>query len=103
MTCHVKLAPLAMSAMVEKGSEFEVGDPRRIVFQGNRVKDQNWQVALFNEVASAPATLEASRIADIYGCFPEHDCQGRDVEQADLRAELKGSPTWIVLPKEAPH
>ena len=54
--------------MVEKGSEFPEGDERRyfkyrVVFQGNHVKDQNWEVAMFSETASTPATLEASRIA----------------------------------------
>ena len=57
--------------MVEKGSEYPEGDPRRyfkyrVVFQGNNVKDQTWDVALFNEMQSTPATLEASKIADIY-------------------------------------
>ena len=75
--------------MVEKGSEFPEGDPRRyfkyrVVFQGNNVKDQNWDVALFNEMASTPATMEASRIADIYSCFQGCTMEGRDVEQAYL-------------------
>ena len=91
--------------MVEKGSEFPSGDPRRyfkyrVVFQGNQVKDQNWDVALFNELASTPATMEASRIADIYSCFKGHSMEGRDVEQAYLQAYLEGTPTYITLPKE---
>ena len=56
--------------MVEKGAEFPEGDPRRkfkyrIVFRGNDVKDQNWDVALFQEMASTPTTLEASRYSDL--------------------------------------
>jgi hypothetical protein len=91
--------------MVEKGSEFEPGDPRRyfkfrVVFQGNNVKDQDWQVALFNEMASTPATLEASRISDIYGSFDGHSIQTRDVEQAYLQAKLEGPATYIMLPEE---
>ena len=75
--------------MVERGSEYPEGDARwhfkyRVVFQGNNVRDQNWDVALFNEMQSTPATLEASKIADIYSCFPGHDVQARDVEQAYL-------------------
>ena len=59
---------------------YEPGDPRRyfkyrVVFQGNQVKDQNWDVALFNEMASTPATLEASKIADAYSCFPGNCAQ----------------------------
>ena len=91
--------------MVEKGAEFPEGDKRRyfkyrVVFQGNNVRDQNWDVALFNEMASTPATLEASRIADIYSCMPDHTMQGRDVEQAYLQADMKGPPVYIMLPKE---
>ena len=91
--------------MVEKGSEFPEGDPRRyfkyrVVFQGNNVKDQNWDVALFNEMASTPATMEASRIADIYSCFQGCTMEGRDVEQAYLQAKLEGTPTYVMLPQE---
>ena len=91
--------------MVEKGSEFPEGDPRRyfkyrVVFQGNNVRDQNWDVALFNEMASTPATMEASRIADIYSCFPGCTVEGRDVEQAYLQADMEGPPVYITLPEE---
>ena len=90
--------------MVEKGSEFPEGDPRRyfkyrVVFQGNNVRDQNWDVALFNEMASTPATMEASRIADIYSCFPGCSVEGRDVEQAYLQAEMEGPPVYITNQK----
>jgi len=73
--------------MVIKGDEFPIGDPRRrwkyrIVSQGNEVKDQDWQVALFQAMATSPATLEASRITEAYSCLPGHTIQGRDVEQA---------------------
>jgi hypothetical protein len=92
--------------MVEKGAEFEKGDPRRyykhrVVFQGNNVKDQDWLVASFNEMSSAPATLEASRVSDIYSCMGRHNTvQTRDVEQAYLQADMKGSPVYIMLPQE---
>ena len=66
---------------------------------------------MFQETASTPATLEASRIADIYSCFVgsdtdsagspiKHTMQSRDVEQAYLQAELEGSDTYIMLPYE---
>ena len=64
------------------------------------MKDQNWQVALFNEMQSTPATSEASRIADIYSCMSSpdgeiHSVETRDVEQAYLQAEMKGPPVVI--------
>ena len=79
--------------MVEKGAEYPEGDSRRkfkyrIVFRGNDVKDQNWDVALFQEMASTPTTLEASRYSDLLSMFAGNSMEGRDVGQAYLQAEL---------------
>ena len=68
--------------MVEKGSEFQKDDPRRyfkyrIVFRGNDVKDQNYEVAMFQEMATTPTTLEASRYSSLLACLP--GTQWRDV------------------------
>ncbi|CAE7637278.1 unnamed protein product, partial [Symbiodinium sp. KB8] len=51
---------------VEKGSELPEGDPLRkfkgrTVFQGNNVKDENNDTALFSELGSSPATMEAGK------------------------------------------
>ena len=91
--------------MEEKGSEFPEGDERRyfkhrIVFRGNAVKDQNWDVAMFQELATTPNTLEASRYSDLLSCLPGNWVEGRDVQQAYLQADMEGMPTYIVLPKE---
>ena len=91
--------------MAEKGSEFEVGDPRRylkyrVVFQGNMVKDQSWDIALFQEMASTPATLQASKCVDAYACIPNPSPSGLAVEQAYLVATLKGPATYVMLPQE---
>ncbi len=88
--------------MVIKGDEFPIGDPcrkwkYRIVFQGNNVKDQDWNVALFTEMQSTPATLDSSRIAHAYSCFPGHSISGRDVEQAYITADMQGPDTYIML------
>ena len=58
---------------VEKGSELPVGDPNRLykgrsVFQGNNVKDERYDAAVFQELGSSPATLSAQQICT--GCFP---------------------------------
>ena len=60
--------------VVEKNPDLPVGDPRRklkgrAVFQGDNVVNQNWEAAMFQDLGNAPATLEASRIGDCYGCF----------------------------------
>ena len=71
---------------VEKGSELPVGHKDRkwkgrVVFQGSAVLNQNFEIAVFSEMASQPATLESSACADAYGCL------------------LGGQPTWVRLPK----
>ena len=91
--------------MVEKGAEYEPGDPRkkmkyRVVLRGNDIKDQSFEVALFQEMATTPTTLEASRFCDLLGLLEGNCTEGRDVEQAYLLADMKGPATYIVLPKE---
>jgi hypothetical protein len=93
---------------VEKNSE-QTADRRkfkgRVVFQGNRVVNLFWEQAQFEDMGSAPATLEASRAADAYGCFEGNDVQAADAEQAYIQAELKGTETWVALPEDQwpPH
>ena len=89
----------------EKGSELPKGDPNRkfkgrVVFQGNNVRDQNYDWAVFQELSSCPATIEASKAADCYGCFEGNDVMQADAEQAYIQAELRGTETWVELPKE---
>ena len=91
--------------MVEKGSELAVGDPNRkfkyrVVFQGNNVVTQNWEAALFQDLGSSPASMEASKAADAYGSMLGHDLQQADAEQAYVQAYLEGEDTWICLPPE---
>ena len=47
---------------VEKGSELPVGDPGRkykgrVVYQGNEVKDERSDYAIFEELSSSPSTM----------------------------------------------
>ena len=91
---------------IEKGSELPADDPRRkfkyrVVFQGNRVVNQNWEVAIFQDLGSSPAAMEAGKAVDCYGCFEGHGCMQADAEQAYVQAELKGPATWVLLPEEA--
>jgi len=91
---------------VEKNAELEPDDPNRkfkgrVVFQGNRVIDQNYDAAIFQDLGSSPATMEASKLADFYGCAPDNVVQIADAEQAYIQADMTGTPTWICLPPEA--
>ena len=92
--------------MVEKGSELLENDPLRkykyrVVFQGNRVIDQDWQAAIFQDLGSSPAGMEASKATDAYGCFAGHDIEQADATQAYVQAYLEGKETWVELPQEA--
>ena len=53
----------------KKNSEQPLGHPPhkfkgRVVFQGNRVFNQDWQRAVFEDLGNAPATMDAPRAAD---------------------------------------
>ena len=88
-----------------KGSELKPGDPDRklkgrFVFQGNNVKDENYNPALFEELSSSPATLQAMKCVDAYGSFPGNVIEQCDAEQAYIQAKLEGTPTWVRLPRD---
>ena len=90
----------------EKSSELPKGDPRRkfkyrVVFQGNNVATQNWEVAVFQDLGSNPATMQSGKAADCYGRMGGNKTEQADAEQAYVQAELKGTETWIALPPEA--
>ena len=53
---------------MEKNSELDENDPNRkfkgrAVFDGSDVRDENKEVALFQELSSCPATMQASKAA----------------------------------------
>ena len=54
---------------VEKGSKLPEGEPLRkfkgrAVFQGSNVRDEKADAALFSELGSSPATMEAGKVLD---------------------------------------
>ena len=62
--------------------------------------DQNYDAAIFQDLGSQPATMEASKAADFYGCVPGHALHVADAEQAYVQAPMKGTPTWVAIPPE---
>ena len=89
---------------VEKGSELPKGSPLRkskgrTVFQGNNVQGENCSAALFSELGSSPATMEAGKVLDAYRSQPGHAGQLADGKQAYTQTTLKGTETWVRLPK----
>ena len=93
----------------EKNSELPDKDPRkkykgRDVFLGDQVRDQDGNVALFNDLSSAPATMAASKFSDYHGLQPGNSQQIADVTSAYLQAFLhaqgvKTTDTWVEIPK----
>jgi len=62
---------------VEKNYQLPNDNPSRKfkgrgVLLGNQVKNQFWEAAFFQDLGNSPATFEASRWADFYGCLPGH-------------------------------
>ena len=72
----------------------------RVVFQGNRVINQDWEAAMFQDWGNAPATMEAPRSIGCYGCLPGHAEEQNDARHAYTQAFLKGTHTWDCLPKQ---
>ena len=96
----------AAGICVEKNHELPPEDPLRkykgrVVFLGDQVKTQNYEAAIFQDLGSCPASLEANKAADLYGLSPGHAIQGADATQAYTQAKLGGTETWIELPSEA--
>ena len=88
-----------------KGSELAVGDPSRkykgrTVFEGNRVVDENYEQAMFAELGSSPASMEAGKIVDLYGSQPGFGKQQGDAKQAYTQALFEGITTWVRLPRD---
>ena len=91
---------------VEKGYLLPSGAPGRrykgrVVFQGNRVFDEWRYSALFQDLGSAPSTMDSARACDLVGC-----AEGCDEEVADAEGAYTQSPfdedcteTWVLLPE----
>ena len=85
---------------VEKNYQLPKGSPGRKfkgrgVLLGNQVKNQHWEAAFFQDLGNSPATFEASRWADFYGCIPGHNVKLADAIQAYIQARLTGPPCWV--------
>ena len=71
----------------------------RVVFQGNQVWDSNFDYAIFQELSSSPATMDAAKAADLVSLFPGNDGMQADATQAYTQSELGGVKTWVRLPR----
>ena len=69
------------------------------VFQGKNVRDENSDHALFNELGSSPASMEAAKLLDAFGSQPGFSKQQADAIQAYIPALFTGVPKWLSLPR----
>lgn len=77
------------SGYVEKHRALKAGAPcqklkRRILFQGNYLRDQNCDVAIFQDRRSSLATMDAARVADWHGGFLSSVSPGRPQGYYDM-------------------
>lgn len=82
---------------VEKNRELPDGDARkkfkgRVVFGGDDVWDQNLAVAMFQELSTSPATIEATKTADLHGLCGNNMCEQADAVQAPPRLSSRVLP-----------
>ena len=56
--------------------------------------------AQFQDMGSAPATIEASRMCILKGLFPGNVVEQPDAMQAYIQAKLGGTETWVEIPEE---
>ena len=64
------------------------------------IRDENADAALFSELGSSAAAMEAGKVLDAYEHAPGNGCQQADGKQAYTQTTLKGTETWVRLPKD---
>ena len=89
--------------MSTKGEELPKGHPgrkynARMVFSGDAVNDHNWDVAMFQELSSAPAAIGAARLCDLIARLPGHNGQLADAAHAYAQAYVEGTAARAELP-----
>ena len=74
----------------------------RIVFQGDQIRDANWDYVFFEDVASSSTSLQAGKCAVAYGMQPGYTVEQADALQAYLHTSLNDEKvtTWVRLGPE---
>ena len=92
---HVTTQQLALVARLV--SQAEQKWKGRSVF--HKVSDENDDHAIFAELGSSPASMEAAKIIDVFGSQPGYSTQQADARQAYTQALFTGIETWVCLPR----
>ena len=86
--------------VVLKGSELPVGAKGRrykgrIVYMGNNIRDLSGDIALFQETASSPASLESGKVVIAHGLQDGYIIEQADAVQAYVQAKLDPEATGL--------
>ena len=73
------------------------------VSRDDSIVNRNWEVVVRHDLGPIPATLEAARVCNAFGCSPGHAMQIADAPAAYDQANLKGISCWIHLPPALDH
>ena len=91
----------AFAICVEKNSELEPPQRKykgRAVFGRDQVRDESGNWAIFQDLGSCTASMDAARAGDVYGSLPGHSSEQCDAEQGYTQAMLCGTETWVRIP-----
>ena len=90
--CSEKYAELAPELRKLKG---------RIVYRGDITKDQNGNLAVFQELSASPTSIQSANSCLAYGLLKGHKTTQADAVRAYIQS-LLGSKckTWVALPRE---
>ena len=72
----------------------------RAAVDNSWVKDENYEIALFNNMGASPASMQAGTAVDAFGLQPEFDVEQAVAEAAYTLCDLKGTETWVRLPED---
>jgi len=93
------LLTLCSIKFFEKGPDFWKYKGR-ICFRGDKIRDQDGAPAVFQELSSSPAAIQAANANIAYGLIPGHKSTVSDALSAFTQAYLKTlTPTWVTIPK----
>ena len=70
------------------------------MFQGNNVKDQDANVAVFQDMTSSASLMVAGKFSDVIASRDGHPGSQSDAPMAYAQTELGGDETWIFLPRD---
>ena len=72
----------------------------RVIIQGNNIRTQNHDAAVFEDLSSSGSLMSASKLLDIIGHFPGFAQEQADAVSAYTQAPYKGPPCWLLVPPE---